>query len=69
MLTKCGCAIYVHLQLDLLKFYLAILKSRSLVSVTYRLAHIIYAALLFILYFSACVMNHMFINAQNGLDG
>lgn len=26
MLTKCGCAIYVHLQLDLLKFYLAILK-------------------------------------------
>ena len=23
---KCGCAIYVHLQLDLLKFYLAILN-------------------------------------------
>lgn len=29
MLTKCGCAIYVHLQLDLLKFYLAILKKNS----------------------------------------
>lgn len=31
MLTKCGCAIYVHLQLDLLKFYLAILKKKPLV--------------------------------------
>lgn len=29
MLTKCGCAISVHLQLDLLKFYLAILKMLS----------------------------------------
>lgn len=29
MLTKRGCAIYVHLQLDLLKFYLAILKRFS----------------------------------------
>ena len=29
MLTKCGCAIYVHLQLDLLKFYLAILKKKK----------------------------------------
>lgn len=46
MLTKCGCAIYVHLQLDLLKFYLAILKSRPLVSVAYCLAHIICDALL-----------------------
>lgn len=29
VLTKCGCAIDVHLQLDLLKFYLAILGKRK----------------------------------------
>lgn len=32
MLKKCGCAIYVHSQLDLLKFYLAILYSCPSVS-------------------------------------
>lgn len=32
----CGCAIHVHLRLDLLKFYLAILKPHSLVSVSVK---------------------------------
>lgn len=37
----CGCAIYVHLQLDLLKFYLAILKCHPGVSVIHSLARLV----------------------------
>lgn len=67
MLTKCGCAIYVHLQLDLLKFYLAILKSHPLVSVSRGLACIVPSDAFVImkckwgLILSACEMNHVFI--------